>query len=207
MLYTQDVGGSIPSPATISLSHNVATMNIQDLHRFTQQNSTVYILVAGGIGAGKSHVVHHNLPDVPVMDIDDEMARLNLTMYNEKNLLIARKSLSERIDRMKEQRQSLIAMGTAGDTTFTINRLFWAKRDDYKTVLLHITCPIEQAVEQNRVRLEQGRRAVPREDEYLLTRTMTESEVTVSIVKHTDLVDHYVHVDNTRHWTKVKSLP
>ena len=103
-----------------------------------------------------------------------------------------------RIDQLKEQRRSLIAMGTASDTTFTINRLFWAKHDGYKTVLLHITCPLEQARKQNRLRARKGQRAVPREDEYLLTRTMTESEVTVSIVRHTDLVDHYVHVDNSR---------
>jgi predicted ABC-type ATPase len=172
-------------------------MDITEVEKLALEHPT-YILIAGGIGVGKSHVVRQWLPKIPLMDIDEEMKRQDLEVYNEHNMLVARKSLGERIDQLKEQRRSLIAMGTASDTTFTINRLFWAKHDGYKTVLLHITCPLEQARKQNRLRARKGQRAVPREDEYLLTRTMTESEVTVSIVRHTDLVDHYVHVNNSQ---------
>lgn len=171
-------------------------MDINALRTLAQQVST-YILVAGGIGVGKSHVLAKAFPDVPILDIDNEMANLELS-YNEKNLLIARKSLGEHIKIMMDERKSLIAMGTASDTSFTINRLFWAKQAGYKTILFHVTCPLEQALKQNRARRRMGKRAVPSEDEFLLTRTMTESDLTVGIIKHTDLVDHYYQFDNTR---------
>jgi len=171
-------------------------MNISELDDFAFKYPT-YILVAGGIGVGKSHVLSKYISKIPIVDIDNEIAKLALS-YTHENLLIARKSINKKIDFLKANHESFVAMGTAADTAFTINRLLWARDDNFHTVLLHITCPVEQAISQNEQRRNQGRRAVPIEDEYLITRTATESAVTVSIVSPTDLVDHYIHYDNTR---------
>lgn len=157
-----------------------------------------YILVAGGIGVGKTYVVKQNFPGIQIMDLDNEMKRLSLTEYTKENMLTARESLSNRIGDKMANRESLVAMGTAADTAFAINRLLWAKEAGYTTTLVHVTCPLSQAIAQNRHRAAMGRRAVPEEDEYLLARTMTSSELTVGIVRYTDLVDNYKHFDNSR---------
>ena len=170
---------------------------LHQLEKFAIANAT-YILVAGGIGIGKSHIISSAMPFVPIMDIDHEMDKYGLTKYNEKNMLQCRKPLSTKIKSMIANGASLVAMGTAADTVFTIDRLYGAKQAGMKTALVHITAPHYQARLQNEARREQGRRAVPVEDEYLLRRTITESAMTVSTVGPSTLVDIFIHIDNTR---------
>lgn len=168
------------------------------IENITDLKGPVYVLIAGGIGAGKTHVIAKmNLP-IQNMDIDNTMHELGLVEYNRENLAIAIKKISAEFDEKMAKKESLIAMGTSADLTFSINRLYWAKQKGYTTVLLHIDAPADQCLAQNAKRRVEGKRAVSKDEEFKIQRTCQASAATVAALRDTDLVDYFVYYDNTR---------
>ena len=153
----------------------------------------VYVLVAGGIGVGKTHVVRKNIRDIQVMDLDDVMEELGHRKYDSRNTSEAMNIITERVEAVLERCESMVAMGTSANLPFSIDRLYGAKNRGYKTVLLHVDASIEQAVYQNELRREKGQRAVGPEESYKIHRTNQGAANTVATLKDTDLVDYFIH--------------
>lgn len=160
----------------------------------------LYVLIAGGIAVGKTHIIRQNVKHVPIMDLDEGMERLGFTDYDDATQTgAAMKLITAEVEAIKARRQSMIAMGTASDLTFSINRLLWAKQDGYKTLLFHITAPLSQAVRQNRERIAAGLRGVKLEQADRKIRESIEGAArTVAALRYTALVDYFGEYNNTR---------
>ena len=158
----------------------------------------LYVLIAGGIAAGKNHVVHQHLPTIPVMDVDHVMEANGWTDYDGDEYKQAMAIIRERIEERMAARQSLIAMGTAANLPFTVDRLHNAKLLGYTTVLLHVDAPEHQALAQNEERRLKGKRAVPNHLKYRILETYRDSRRTVELLRDTVLVDFHVHHVNVR---------
>jgi len=158
-----------------------------------------YILTAGGIGSGKSYTLRLYAPSIPVMDVDDVMAHLGFTDYNNHdNFSLAMDIISGRINTMMLHRECLIAMGTSSSMHYTINKLFWAKQKGYTTVLVHIDAPVGQCLAQNEERRLKGKRAVEPKDLGRIEQTCIGSALVAATLSKTDLVDYFCHHQNIR---------
>jgi len=170
---------------------------INDLYHQEQ----VYVLVAGGIAVGKSHFIreHIDLKKYKLMDVDDYLERIGGKHSNPDEYKQAMEMISADFDQLMKSRYALIAMGTAANFNFTVNRLLNAKLKGYKTVLLHITgVSYLEALSQNQERREAGKRAVESGRGELLAKTITYSNFTVEKLAPTDLVDFYCSFSNSR---------
>lgn len=157
----------------------------------------IYVLVAGGIGAGKTRVVHENIHDIKVFDLDDVMEELGYTQYKPECTSVAMGLIAERIKKHMDTKQSMVAMGTAANLGFSIDRLHWAKMMGYQTVLLHIDATAQQSIKQNAQRRSQGQRAVSPSEEYRIPRTTRDAANTVATLRDTVLVDYFCYYRNT----------
>lgn len=154
--------------------------------------SPVYVLVAGGIAIGKTHVVDEFIKTIPIMDIDSVMDELGLKEYNKENFDKAMAIISERFDVMMAKKESLVAMGTAMNLPFSINRLYNAKMMGYTTVLLHVVGSVGQEYDQNEERRKQGQRAVKADELHKIKDSIDGSSATVKVLRKTDLVDYFI---------------
>jgi len=93
---------------------------------------------------------------------------------------------------------SMVAMGTASNTTLAIDRLYAAKMKGYVTVLVHIDAPVSQAMEQNHYRIKKGERGVSQADEHKIETTTSGAAQTVALLRESALVDYFVYYNNTR---------
>jgi len=158
----------------------------------------LYVMVAGGMGAGKSFIMEKHVKSLTMVDIDEVMVKLGFTEYTPAQFAIAMKTVSEQMYRHMKKFTSVIAMGTASKLPTAINRLYDAKNKGYETVLVHVDTPIDQAVMQNRTRLVYGTHGVSDENEYKIRQTAIGAANTVATLRETNLVDYFVFYDNTR---------
>lgn len=173
---------------------------VQEIDTYVAQHPELkfYILIAGGMGAGKSYVIENNVKSIPIMDVDYTMQELGFTQYTKEEFSIAMKQIAEEIDAMMRAGKSFVAMGTSSHLPFAIDKLFNAKMKGYTTALVHIDTPIEQAIQQNRERVAQGKRGVKLSDEYRITKTTMGAANTVANLKDTALVDFFIYYRNIR---------
>lgn len=157
-----------------------------------------YVMVAGGMGAGKSHIIEHHIKEIDIFDIDIVMERLGFHEYTDDQFVVAIQSISAEIDEQYKQRHSMVAMGTASNPTMAIDRLHAAKMHGYQTVLIHVDAPAYQAVIQNQMRMAKGKRGVKKSDEHKISRTTNGAARTVSILRESSLVDYFVYYNNHR---------
>ena len=116
----------------------------------------VYILVAGSVGAGKNFIVNKHLPTIPTIDPDNFTMELGNGVYDGKNvskaMAMVKKAVQERISNKK----SFLQQGTSANLQSTINKLKNAKKHGFKTVLLYVDAPIDQALKQIEQRVSKG---------------------------------------------------
>ena len=116
----------------------------------------IYILVAGSVGAGKNFVVNKHLPAVDTIDPDKFTMELGKGIYDGKNvsksMAMVKKAVQERIANKK----SFLQQGTSANLQSTINKLKQAKDNGFKTVLLYVDAPIDQALKQIEQRVSKG---------------------------------------------------
>lgn len=158
----------------------------------------LYVLVAGGMGAGKSYVIGESIKNIPIFDIDDIMEEMGFRDYTRDQFSAAMEVISKKIDGSMVNKRSMVAMGTSSNVTAAIDRLHNAKLMGYETVLIHVDTPVKQAILQNRNRIEQGNRGVSRADEHKIERTTIGAANTVATLRETALVDYFVYHNNTR---------
>lgn len=169
-----------------------------NIEKIDYLSKPLYVLTVGGMAVGKSFVVSRFIKTIPVMDVDDIMKQLKYVDYSRAHFSKAMKLIAEKIKTAMDNKESIIAMGTSSDLSFSIDKLFNAKMNGYTTVLLFIDASYEQAVRQNEERKEKGERAVAAEKGYRIRQTNTGSANTYAILKDTNLVDFCVHYVNLR---------
>jgi predicted ABC-type ATPase len=131
-------------------------INIQKLDSLVKNSKTpIYIVVAGSVGSGKSFVVKRDL-NIDTIDPDEFTMALGKGVYDGKNVAksmsMVKKSVSERLS----NKQTFLQQGTSANLQSTINKLKKAKEMGFKTVLLYVDAPIEQALKQIEKRVSGG---------------------------------------------------
>lgn len=158
-----------------------------------------YFLIAGAIGAGKTTGISYMLEHAKVLqknpivlfDMDVLMMERNID-YNDKQ---ERQKIIDELDlQIKEtmnQRKSLVAMGTASNLPFSIDRLHQAKMLGYQTVLFHYNTDLNTAIERNESRRKMGGR-YKNITPGLIIDTYHNSRNTVNVLTKTNLVDYSI---------------
>ena len=163
-----------------------------------RSDAPLYVMIAGGMAAGKTHIVNENIKAISIFDIDDVMRGLSFVEYTRDEFAKAMRHISKMIDDYMKLEESMVAMGTASNTTVAINRLYAAKMKGYDTVLVHIDTPVSQAIEQNFYRIKNGERGVSQSDEHKIETTTSGAVQTVAVLRESALVDYFVYYNNTR---------
>lgn len=158
----------------------------------------LYVLVAGAAGVGKSTIVERHVKTIKMMDVDYIISEIGNGVYNRDNAGKAFEIIAKRIDLIMARKESFIAMGTAANMTQTAERLTEAKKAGYLTIMVHIKAPLEQILEQNRQRIENGERGVKLDEEHKIEEMFIGSNYTVNHLGKTPLIDYLVEYDNTR---------
>ncbi len=180
-------------------------IEINYLDDLNDGSSPMYVLVAGGIATGKSHVVGRFIKTIEVIDVDNFMSKFNYTNYDPKGEQFrhAMEETAAYIKTHKAGKKSMVAMGTASNFEFAKFRLDEAKQDGYRTAILHVVTPtLGQAYAQNEMRRMNNERAVAREDLEILSVTANNSDETVSRIlrDHPEIVDFYTPYVNEFSW-------
>jgi len=158
----------------------------------------LYILVAGAAGVGKSTIFKKYCTNFPIMDVDDIIAELGDGVYDRTNVPEAIEIITKRVFHMMESQESFVAMGVSSVLRVAIERLTNAKEMGYYTVLVHIHAPLQQIIDQNRERIDQGKRGVILEEEHRIEEMFEGSNQTAKYLKESDLLDYLIEYDNTR---------
>jgi predicted ABC-type ATPase len=115
----------------------------------------IYVVVAGSVGSGKSYVVQRDL-DVDTIDPDEFTKQLGDGVYDGKNVAKSMTMVKKEVaDRLKSKK-TFLQQGTSANLQSTINKLKNAKKHGFRTVLLYIDTPIEQAMKQVEKRVADG---------------------------------------------------
>lgn len=178
-------------------------IRIDQIAGLCRYDDPLYVLVAGGIGVGKSWLADRHLGTLALVDVDRFMEILGYTDYDPKGFQFrhAMDVTAKHVDELKAARSSLVAMGTCSDFPFARQRLEWAKADSYRTVLLHVTAPLDQAIRQNTQRRMAGKRAVAQHDEHpVISSSIERSGRTVEtlLFGYTSLIDYHCPHSNER---------
>lgn len=137
----------------------------------------VYILLSGGFGAGKSHVIEKvlGIPKTDIVDIDEIKVAQNLSVPKAINEV--RKILQERM----AKKQNIVQQGTAANLQSTKNKIILAKKAGYVTILFRVERDIEEQIESIYKRAGEGGRNYPGEKDESKTpeeqRAATKSKV------------------------------
>jgi len=132
-------------------------IGIDDLKSLIEKSEKpIYILVAGSVGSGKSFIVGTHLPNIKVIDPDAYTVEFGDGVYDGKNVAksmdMVKKEVSERI----KNGFTFLQQGTSANLQSTINKLKYAKKYGFTTVLFYVDTPVEQAIEQVKKRVSLG---------------------------------------------------
>jgi len=136
---------------------NSKKISIKSLKTLIEKSDKpIYVLVAGSVGAGKSFIINKFLSDTDVIDPDDFTKSLGNETYNSSNVAksmsLVRKAVKDKLNK----KESFVQQGTSANLQNTIKKLIQAKKAGFKTVLLYVSAPIEQAFEQIQQRVKKG---------------------------------------------------
>lgn len=178
-------------------------INIQEFNELVYPAvPPMYILVAGGIAAGKSHVVNKfiNTPPYVVVDVDHFMSLYNYTNYNKNSSewSQAMEATGAFMSNQLDSRKSVVSQGTGANLNWVQYRLNDARSRGYRTGILHIYAPLEQLYAQNKMRKQQGKRYIPDSEMHLIKETAAQASFNVSFLEQekSPLVDFICKYDN-----------
>ncbi len=133
---------------------NINIKQLDDLVK--QSNEPIYVIVAGSVGSGKSFIVDRDLPNIAVIDPDKYTMELGNGVYDSKNVAKSMAMVKKEVATRLSNKSTFLQQGTAANLQSTINKLKKAKESGFKTVLLYIDAPIEQAIKQIEKRVSTG---------------------------------------------------
>ena len=171
------------------------------IKKIEADGSGICILTIGAPGVGKSYVTNKYLPGVKQIDYDaevEEISRSFGTAYDAKHKSKGMHSAFKKVAELLKSKGSFIYQGTSANTKSTENKLIRAKEAGVMTMLLYIDVPLEQALKQNRDRIEAGGRGVPAEKEYKIERNWNDAKFTFDSLKNNENVDFVCHYSNIR---------
>lgn len=154
------------------------------------KDDKIFVSIGGGIGAGKTFITKKFI-NLPVIDVDDFVAKVNEGKYDRSNLAFGRKKFNIALMEALESNQSFVHMGTNANLNGTKNRLTIAKQNGFTTILVFInTCP-DKVFEriQNRERNEISK-------ERIYESYNDAKNVFDILIKDNKLVDFYVKYNN-----------
>lgn len=111
------------------------------------KDDKLFISVGGGIGAGKTFLVN-KFVKLPVIDIDDAVAKVGGGEYDRENLGQGRKIFNQDLEKALEGNESFVHMGTNQNLNATKERLQKAKENGFTTILVLIDTDPEIAARQ-----------------------------------------------------------
>ena len=163
----------------------------------------LYVVVVGGYGVGKTHVVRRHLTRFVVADIDDHMVRNGFTDYSRDGDQFKQcmNEIDAVIQQHKAERRSMVAMGTGANFDFLKFRLEEARnRDRYRTAVLNVQTDIDQAVAQNAERRARGDHAVAEHEEHLIAESIMKAQTSLTLMmsRHPELIDYICVHRNVR---------
>lgn len=120
------------------------------------KKNSYYVVVAGSTGSGKSFIVNRDLPDINVIDPDEFTMQLGSGVYDGKNVAKSMAMVKKAVQERLSNKSTFLQQGTAANLQLTINKLKKAKESGFKTVLLYIDAPVEQAIKQIEKRVSSG---------------------------------------------------
>ena len=120
------------------------------------KKNSYYVVVAGSTGSGKSFIVNRDLPDINVIDPDEFTMQLGNGVYDSKNVAKSMAMVKKEVATRLSNKSTFLQQGTAANLQSTINKLKKAKESGFKTVLLYIDAPVEQAIKQIEKRVSSG---------------------------------------------------
>lgn len=135
-------------------SKNIEISSLDTLIK--KSNKPFYIVVAGSVGSGKSFIVDRDLKDIHIIDPDKFTVELGNGVYDSKHVAKSMAMVKKAVLEKLSNKETFIQQGTSANLQSTINKLKNAKEHGYKTVLLYIDTPIEQAIKQIEKRLSNG---------------------------------------------------
>lgn len=168
------------------------------------ENSSLplYVIVTGGIAAGKTFVVRNNLTRFKIADIDDYMDSNGFTNYDRDGVefRMVMDQINVDIQTYKKNKLNMVSMGTGANLDFLKFRLEEAIEHGHHTAILHVVAPVEQALSQNRERGEKGLRRVPDSQIEIIRNTALTSLCNVDIIieQHRDLLGYLCVYENRR---------
>lgn len=120
----------------------------------------VYILLSGGFGAGKSHVIEKvlGIPKTDIVDIDEIKVSQNLSVPKAINEM--RKILQERM----AKKQNIVQQGTSANLQSTKNKIILAKKAGYVTILFCVERDVDEQVASLFKRGEETGRGFEKDD-------------------------------------------
>lgn len=131
-------------------------INMKQLDVLTKKSKKpVYVVVAGSVGSGKSFVVDRDV-DIDTIDPDKYTMELGKGVYDGKNVAKSMAMVKKAVKERLSKKQTFLQQGTSANLQSTINKLKKAKENGFKTVLLYIDAPIDQALKQVQKRVEGG---------------------------------------------------
>lgn len=162
----------------------------------------LYVVIVGGYGVGKTHVIHQNLKKFVIADIDDYMTKHGFTDYSRDGAQFRQcmNEIDADIQRYKAEKKCMVSMGTGANFDFMKFRLEEARRDNYRTAILNVQADLEQAIAQNASRRARGQHAVAEHEEHLIAESIANSQGALAeiIARHPNLIDYICFHKNER---------
>ncbi len=132
------------------------SINIKQLDTLVKKSKKpIYVVVAGSVGSGKSYVVDRDL-DIHTIDPDKFTMELGKGIYDGKNVSKSMAMVKKAVQDRLKTKKSFLQQGTSANLQSTITKLKQAQDNGFKTVLLYIDSPIEQAIKQVEQRVAKG---------------------------------------------------
>lgn len=163
-----------------------------------EDNETVYILIGGTLGAGKSTWVSKYLPNVKLIDADEfAMELTGGNVSNDSLRSISTQALKIKQSAVKSsllKKETFIEMGTSANSSSTIKKIELAKKLGFTTVFIFISTTPEEAVKRNHQRIKEGGRGVSPEKEYRIFQAYKDAKQTFKQVKSLRYLDFFHEV-------------
>jgi len=154
------------------------------------KDEKLYVLVIGSIASGKTFLSKKFI-GLPIIDVDNYVTEFGNGKYNRNNLGKGRLLYKNEFNKMINDENSFVDMGTGSNLQGTKNRLSLAKQNNFTTILVYIDASPQQSFQQSQQRFNSGERnEIPFER---IEKTYNDSMKTFNeLKKDNKLVDFYV---------------
>lgn len=114
----------------------------------------IFVLMSGGMGAGKSFVASKYLPDFSTIDVDQEKRNLSAGNINDRSLIRPATEIAiKKYKKYLNSRSNIVYQGISPNVSGIKNKMKLAKENGYTTVLLRVESDSSMERTKNRISL------------------------------------------------------